>query len=68
MFVCPMCEEEADLTTSVVDKEVVTDLASALRRRDFAEAEAQLDKLVEDHSDLKWAVNLGRFGGRAKAA
>jgi hypothetical protein len=68
MLICPLCDEVTDLSAQAIDDEVVTDLAAALRRRDFVEAEAQLDKLAADNGRLSWAVSLGRFGGRAKAA
>lgn len=69
MLVCPLCEEDkADLATSIIDEELVTDLAAALRRRDFGEAETLLDRIAAEDERLTWAVSLGRFGGRAKAA
>lgn len=50
-----------------MDKEVLTDLAAAIRRRDFEEAEYQLDLLVRDRSGAQHAVSVGRYGGKAKA-
>lgn len=69
MLICPLCEEENEtLRTDAVDEEIVTKLASAIRRPDVADAEFHLDKLVGENSQLQWAVSMGRFGGRAKAA
>lgn len=50
----------------VMDDEVMENLAAAIRRHDFEEAEYLLDKLVRNSSRLTTAVSLGRYGSRSK--
>ncbi len=60
--------EDASWEETFRDHGLVRDLASALRRRNIAEAEFLLDKIVGADATCSWAVELGRYGTTQQVA